>query len=660
MLDATSARSTANPDIALVLCPTFTLGTPPLAVASLQAVLREAGFKTSAYDLDFALMRFDADTFRSFYAVYNIGHADDVQHVQFVVRPQLTLMSYFPEHYTETQRAPLLADLQVIGRMEEFLVKWAGIIANTGIRLAMFSVYVSNLLPSLLLARALKQVDPDIKVAFGGPGVGLAETQHFVLRFGCVDCCATGEGEVIAPQLARRLLDDSSLADVPGAAYLAQDRFVRNVAPPLMQLEKLRIPDFEGLPLPGHHVTHYRSNPNLTSRWYGVALPIASTRGCVKRCTFCAEQSYWQRYRLRKVDAVVNEIAELKARWGVRLFQFCDSLLNGSPRWIEEFCDKVVPLEVEFAWAYFRPTKLPRTLLEKIARAGFRILYFGMETASQELIDKAEKGTDVAEIRQVVFDTIAVGLHADITVLCGFPGESLEKFMESVRFCRELTEQIERELGADALSRLSIDAGSIIRVEPYARMFTAPEEYGITLEPFDPPLPKELAAFTEAISQISIRWTSDLSVQEKFLRSDLLQKLVYRASAINFREETKDFALDDETVLKPVDRHARILRDDNGKYYLISKDRVRAELTPMAAQLWDLCTSGLSLGEIKRHLLAKGWRDGSTLPVARLYEQYLAAGLVYVEDFDKGAGIEAIYDSGALGLSHKGEAVHGR
>jgi hypothetical protein len=74
MLDATSARSTANPDIALVLCPAFTLGTPPLAesitLIAFTAFHSDLPFEISFYDIgcpDILGLRFeDVTLFGSF------------------------------------------------------------------------------------------------------------------------------------------------------------------------------------------------------------------------------------------------------------------------------------------------------------------------------------------------------------------------------------------------------------------------------------------------------------------------------------------------------------------------------------------------------------------------------------------------------------------
>ncbi|MFT4977342.1 MAG: pyruvate-formate lyase-activating enzyme, partial [Myxococcota bacterium] len=514
----------SEPGIGLVLCPCFGFGTPPLGLASLQTVLKAAGHRTIPFDLDFMLLAEQPETISALFRAYFIGHAEGIDRVQFILRPTLTLMALFPDAWTPEQKVPLAEDLQVIAQVDTFLQRWAQELIAHDVRIVMASVYVSNLLPTLLLARALHYLDPSIQLVLGGPGVAAPEIQAFVLALGIIDVCGTGEGERLAPALAERLLA-GELPHVPGAAYLHEGTIVRVPVGPLVALSGLEAPDFSGLPVPGTHVRHYRANPNVSTRWFGVALPIATTRGCVMRCTFCSETNYWTRFRQRDPADVVDEIEALQEQWGVSQFTFGDSLLNGSPRWLEAFAELCVErqLSVTFVFAYFRPTRLPRPLLEKLWAAGFRLLAFGLETASQPLLDAMAKGTKAEEARQVVLDALDVGIHVNLSILCGVPGEGTEEVLDSIRFIESLRAEVVARSGEQAAAGLTVHAGWPLRVEPDSRMYQQPEKSGIVLSPQDFELPEVLGGLRPFLAPLMIQWRSGVSLEEIQLRVMLLQ-----------------------------------------------------------------------------------------------------------------------------------------
>jgi Radical SAM superfamily len=625
--------------VGLVLCPCFAFGSPPLALASLQAVLRRDGFETVPYDLDFMLMREDPATFQELYALYNIGHPDELDRVQFVLRPMLILMALHPERFSAADKADYAADLAVVARVERFLDGWAARMHAAGVRVVMCSVYVSTLLGSLLLAKALKAIDPSSRIAFGGPGVGMPEIQEFVLRLGWVDVCATGEGEPIAPPLADALLGGRLPRSVPGVCFLDGDVVVRNPAAPLIPLADLLTPEFAGLPIPGRSLDYYRCNPNVNTRWFGTVLPIATTRGCVMRCTFCSETNYWQKFRHREPADVLAEIRELQARWGISQFLFCDSLLNGDAAWLEAFADGCIAeqLDVRFVFAYFRPTRLPRATLEKLALAGFQLMSFGLETGSQELLSSLAKGTKVSEAEQIVVDALDLGISVNVSILCGFPGETAEHLLESVRFLQRVRDRT-TALGANREQALTVHAGSVLRVEPYSRMYQQPERSGLELHPQAPRLPPELEGLEAALAPLMVRWTCSVEPDEMRSRARFLLDALNREPVTVFLNEPLDPWIDDTTVVLPVNG-ACVLSDSEGRRFLVAGGRVLAGMDEVASQAWEHIARGESFGAIKRALVAE-------LPetpdlehkLRKVFVGLLTNRYVYVEDFGRPLG----------------------
>lgn len=82
-----------------------------------------------------------------------------------------------------------------------------------------------------------------------------------------------------------------------------------------------------------------------------IRLPgIEASRGCPFSCNFCVLTGH-ESYRFRPVKNVVDEI-QFKMRWNPNyfglakdIFMFLDNNLGGSPRYLRELCEALIPLK---------------------------------------------------------------------------------------------------------------------------------------------------------------------------------------------------------------------------------------------------------------------------------------------------------------------------
>jgi len=77
---------------------------------------------------------------------------------------------------------------------------------------------------------------------------------------------------------------------------------------------------------------------------------------------------------------------------------------------------------------------MDRALLEKIAHAGCRRLYFGFESASQRVLNLMRKGTQIAKVPEILESCWTAGISPHLFTLVGFPGETLDEAMSTVDF----------------------------------------------------------------------------------------------------------------------------------------------------------------------------------------------------------------------------------
>jgi radical SAM superfamily enzyme YgiQ (UPF0313 family) len=73
-------------------------------------------------------------------------------------------------------------------------------------------------------------------------------------------------------------------------------------------------------------------------------------------------------------------------------------------------------------------------------RAGFRMLLFGLESASQRILDEVNKGLKVEDIVNSCKIAKEAGLTVHITIMFGYPNASREEELQTFRLARKLME----------------------------------------------------------------------------------------------------------------------------------------------------------------------------------------------------------------------------
>jgi radical SAM superfamily enzyme YgiQ (UPF0313 family) len=156
-----------------------------------------------------------------------------------------------------------------------------------GARLAAFSGYSWNWRLSLTVAQALRTLDPDVVVVFGGPCVPRRPERAaaFLAEHAYVDALVLGEGEIPFRALLASLLGDGAFQCVPSLVFRATDGAVVATEP------APRLRDFAGLGSPYLDGTFDALLAHPRGRAHEEhavrAAVIETNRGCPFTCTFC-------------------------------------------------------------------------------------------------------------------------------------------------------------------------------------------------------------------------------------------------------------------------------------------------------------------------------------------------------------------------------------
>ena len=169
-----------------------------------------------------------------------------------------------------------------------------------------------------------------------------------------------------------------------------------------------------------------------------IRLPgIEASRGCPFTCNFCVLTGK-EKYRFRPVKEVVAEI-EHQMTWNRNLFGvfdggfvFLDNNLGGSPKYLRELCESLVPLKKKWGCALTFNILENEELVRLMAKAGCRYIYTGLESLNPDSIQSMNKRQNrLGELRRVLQRTYSSGINLSFGLIVGSDGDTSE-YLEKV------------------------------------------------------------------------------------------------------------------------------------------------------------------------------------------------------------------------------------
>lgn len=286
---------------------------------------------------------------------------------------------------------------------------------------------------ALEAAAIAREAMPSAMIVLGGPHLTALPTETLSAA-PSVNVVVMGEGEFTMHDLALRLEGpDPDLEGVRGIAYRAGGS-VRRTEP------RELIADLDALPFPAFDLMPMRRyRPSI--KWY-YRTPIATmitSRGCPFKCIFCdSHLTFGRKTRFRSPANVLGEIRLLIRDFGVREITFYDDTFTLNKGRVHEICDRIIAEKLDLTWGCLsRVDTLDRELLEKMKRAGCHMLSFGVESGSETMLARIQKGITPEQSLRAIRLARELGMDCAATMVLGIPGETIETMQETLEFIKK-------------------------------------------------------------------------------------------------------------------------------------------------------------------------------------------------------------------------------
>jgi radical SAM superfamily enzyme YgiQ (UPF0313 family) len=216
------------------------------------------------------------------------------------------------------------------------------------------------------------------------------------------------------------------------------------------------LPDFDGLDL-----ERYLSPERV--------LPLLTAHGCYHgKCAFCNVGFGWDNtYRQLQAERIVSQMLALHEKYGADHIFFADEAIT--PRNLRVMSDLLIEKGSPIDWCgcVRFERSLSREILENLDKGGCRMMLFGLETASEPVVDYMDKGTQVETMSRVLKESTQAGIWNHTFFFFGFPGETIENAQETVNFLYAHQNEIH-----------SASAGTFL-LERYAPAHLYPSQFGV-------------------------------------------------------------------------------------------------------------------------------------------------------------------------------------
>lgn len=326
-----------------------------------------------------------------------------------------------------------------------------------------FSSSFQQNVASLAIARELKRSAPHINIIIGGANCEGEMGVELHRRFSFIDIVCSGEGDLVFPELIRRLRSGDALEGVPGVTYRRGKETVTSSVPqsPVNHLNRLPFPD---------HSDFFRDfTMSKASSFISPQLTMETSRGCwwgqKHHCTFCGLNGLGMAYRSKSADRAYEEICYLVRTYGITTLFNTDNIFD--PRYFHELLPKLEKLDIKLQLYYEMKSNLKKSQLMLLRRLGTTWFQPGIESLNSHVLSLMNKGVSGIQNVQLLKWAKELGFSVTWNVLCGFPGERPEDYEELGSW----TNAIQHLQPPTAFSRFRLDR--------FSPMFNKPEEYGL-------------------------------------------------------------------------------------------------------------------------------------------------------------------------------------
>ena len=285
-----------------------------------------------------------------------------------------------------------------------------------------------TLLDVIDAARAVKTVNPKIKIVLGGPHVHIYPEE--TLKIPEIDFIVIGEGEKPFKSLLDNLNSPKKLISVKDIGFKDNQQLV--ITGPEELIENL-----DQLPFPARHLTPYQKYGSSLAKRFPVTTMFTS-RGCPYQCLFCDRPHLGKIFRARSAQNVIEEMSQIQAM-GIKEIFIYDDTFGVDRQRVLDICKGLEAGNIDLAWDIrTRVNTVDEEVLRALKSAGCQRIHYGVEAGTQRILNVLRKGITLEMAAEAFRLTKKIGIQTLGYFMIGSPEETKEDILTTIKFAKKL------------------------------------------------------------------------------------------------------------------------------------------------------------------------------------------------------------------------------
>ena len=371
-----------------------------------------------------------------------------------------------------------------------------------------------SIIKTARLASMIKDLYPSIPIVIGGPHFTAVPEQtladHAVFDYGVV-----GEGEHTIIDLVEALSADRIPSYVPGVAF-RENGNVR-FAPP-----RAPIKDLDSLPFPAWDLLDGFPDQYHPALFKYKRLPsthVISARGCPNKCIFCDTSVFSRRIRFHSPEYVLEMVGFLVENFKIREVIFEDDQFLIKKERVAKICEGLLKANWGISWCCSGRVNSVNdlALLKLMKRSGCWQISYGIESASQKILDFAKKAITIDQVKEAVHLTHRAGILSKGYFIFGLPYETEKTMENTIRFAKHIP-----------LTDISV---FMLTPFPGSEMYEIAEQHGTIENDFEKMNVLDVVYVPNGLSKEKLLYYQQRFMKEFYLRPRIMGNYVGRLMA---------------------------------------------------------------------------------------------------------------------------------
>ena len=284
---------------------------------------------------------------------------------------------------------------------------------------------------ALAASRAAKARFPALPVVWGGWHPSLFGTE--CLEEPSVDATVQGQGEETFAEILERIAGGGSLVGCAGSACRAGDGApVKNPPRTFAAVQGFAPHDYSLLPVERYFELKGKRQ-----------IDYIASQGCRFRCAFCADPFvYGRQWTGLSPERLGEELSALHRAQPFDDVNFQDETFFTSLPRVDAIAEEILRRGLPVSWAATmradQGVRLTDEVMAKVRRSGLRRVLMGVESGSQETLDRIKKDIRLEQVFLSAEKCLRHGVRVQFPFIVCLPGESDESVRASLDVARRL------------------------------------------------------------------------------------------------------------------------------------------------------------------------------------------------------------------------------